>query len=169
MKTDTKSILYAATCVAALFGSALSANAADVSREEFEALSQRVEELETALRIDKNAQVEEIATEAVASIPMSKEEKSTLIENVVTTIQAREEAANFPWMDLAKWEMLKKGMSPEAVVAILGEPTLNEPSLHKRIDTVYTYQGRRVATAKRTEGIVRFYKGKLAEFEAPEL
>jgi hypothetical protein len=60
-------------------------------------------------------------------------------------------------------------MTPEEVVTLLEQPTLNEPSLHKRVDFVYTYQGRRVATAKKVTGIIRFYKGKVIEVEAPDL
>ena len=43
-------------------------------------------------------------------------------------------------------------MSPEEVIAQLGEPTLDEPSLNRRIDFVYTYQGRRPATNQKIEG-----------------
>jgi len=100
---------------------------------------------------------------------MTTKDKSSLIESVVQTIQAREESANFPWMDAEKWPKLQRGMTPEEVVAVLDQPTLNEPSMHKRVDFVYTYQGRRVATAKKVTGIVRFYKGKVIEIEAPDL
>lgn len=141
----------------------------EVSREEFLALTQRVEQLEASLRIVKNTQVEEIASEAVAAMPMNQEDKNSLIESVVGTIQAREEKANFPWMDAGKWAMIKMGMEPNEVVAILDRPTLNEPSMHKRIDFVYTYEGRRVATARKVTGIIRFYKGEVVEVEAPEL
>ena len=41
--------------------------------------------------------------------------------------------------------------------------------MHKRVDFVYTYKGRRVATAKKVTGIVRFYKDKVIEIEVPEL
>ena len=140
-----------------------------VSQKEFMALQQRVEQLEAFLRIVKNTQVEAIATEAFASIPMNRKDKSSLIESVVQTIQAREESANYPWMDATKWANLSKGMSPGEVVAVLEQPTLNEPSMHKRVDFVYTYQGRRVATAKKVTGIVRFYKGRAIEIEAPKL
>lgn len=154
-------------CVLLSAPSALAAE--EISREEFVALAQRVEQLEASLRIVKNTQVEAIATEAFASMPMNQADKNSLIENVVTTIQAREESANFPWMDAEKWAKIQKGMSPEEVVTVLDKPTLNEPSMHKRVDFVYTYQGRRVATAKKVTGIVRFYKDKAIEIEVPEL
>ena len=143
--------------------------AEEVTKEEFLALQKRVEELESAVRVVKNTQVEAIATETFAAMPMTQDDRNTLIENVVEKIQAREESANFPWMEASKWVNVRKGMTPEEVVTLLEQPTLNEPSLHKRVDFVYTYQGRRVATAKKVTGIIRFYKGKVIEVQAPDL
>ena len=152
-----------------LFSSPSMAVAEEVTKEEFLALQKRVEELESAVRVVKNTQVEAIATETFAAMPMTQDDRNTLIENVVEKIQAREESANFPWMEASKWVNVRKGMTPEEVVTLLEQPTLNEPSLHKRVDFVYTYQGRRVATAKKVTGIIRFYKGKVIEVEAPDL
>ncbi|MGJ8654462.1 MAG: outer membrane protein assembly factor BamE domain-containing protein [Opitutaceae bacterium] len=152
-----------------LLSSPVPLNAQQVSRAEYLALAERVEQLEASLRFVKNTQVETIATEAFASMPMNQADKESLIENVVSTIQAREESANYPWMDAEKWVSIQKGMSPEQVVTILDRPTLNEPSMHKRVDFVYTYRGRRVATAKKVTGIVRFYKGEVVEIEIPQL
>ena len=63
----------------------------------------------------------------------------------------------------------QKGMPVESVLQILGKPTLNEPSLHKRIDYVFTYEGRRVATKKKVEGKVRFYKDRVPTSNITEL
>lgn len=152
-----------------LFSSPVMSVAAEVTKEEFLALQKRVEELESAVRVVKNTQVEAIATETFAAMPMTQDDRNSLIENVVEKIQAQEESANFPWMEASKWVSLRKGMTPEEVVTLLEQPTLNEPSLHKRVDFVYTYQGRRVATAKKVTGIIRFYKGKVIAVEAPDL
>lgn len=152
-----------------LFSSPSMSVATEVTKEEFLALQKRVEELESAVRVVKNTQVEAIATETFAAMPMTQDDRNSLIENVVEKIQAQEESANFPWMEASKWVNVRKGMTPEEVVTLLEQPTLNEPSLHKRVDFVYTYQGRRVATAKKVTGIIRFYKGKVIAVEAPDL
>ena len=153
-----------------LFASSMSLSAETVSREEFKALQERVEQLEATLRLTRNTQIESIAAEAVASMPVNdKADRESLVEDVVRVIQQREESANYPWMDADKWSKIRKGMSPEAVIAVLGDPTLDEPSLHKRKDRVFTWQGRRVATAKKVEGIIRFYKGGVIEIEPPVL
>lgn len=140
-----------------------------VSRDEYNALLQRLEAVEATLKVTRSAQVESIAGEALASVEMSSAEKSSLIENVVRTIQKREEKTVFPWMEAGKWTRLKKGMRPEDVIEVLGPPTLDEPSLHRRVDFVYTYEGRRVATNEKVSGLIRFYKGVAIEIEVPAL
>ena len=161
-----KSIPLICICSLFILFLAPSASAEPVSREEFTSLLERLDAVEAALGVVKAEQVESIAEEALATVQLSSSEKTNLIENVVRTIQAREEKAVFPWME---WAQLSKGLSPEEVVSVLGRPTLNEPSLHKRIDVVYTYEGRRVATNEKMVGIVRFYKGVAVEIEAPSL
>ncbi|MCB1122134.1 MAG: hypothetical protein KJT03_11335 [Verrucomicrobiae bacterium] len=59
-------------------------------------------------------------------------------------------------------------MSKDDAIAILGEPDLIEPSLYKRVDTVFTYKGRQSSTGKRVQGIIRFYRDQLKEIESPE-
>lgn len=164
-----KSIPFISICSLFILFLAPSASAEPVSREEFTLLLERLDAVEAALGVVKAEQVESIAEEALATVQLSSSEKTNLIENVVRTIQAREEKAVFPWMEAEKWAQLSKGLSPEEVVSVLGRPTLNEPSLHKRIDVVYTYEGRRVATNEKMVGIVRFYKGVAVEIEAPSL
>lgn len=161
---------YPIIVLSVVFATALASTSAEpVSREEFTALLQRVTAVETALGVVQAEQVESIAEEALATVQMSSSEKASLIDSVVKTIQSREEDAVFPWMEAEKWAQLSKGMTPDEVVGVLGRPTLNEPSLHKRVDTVYTYEGRRVATNEKVVGIIRFYKGVVIEIDLPSL
>jgi outer membrane protein assembly factor BamE (lipoprotein component of BamABCDE complex) len=142
-----------------------------VTRAEYEALASKVAQLEARLAGLQTQQLDSITQEVLASMPAITSAKASpsLIENVVTAVKQREQEVNFPWMDSAKWAPLRMGMSPEDVIALLGEPTLDEPSLNRRIDFVYTYQGRRPATNQRVEGKVRFYKGETIDIERPAL
>lgn len=169
MKTRIKTIYKITLAGGLLMLSSSGLLGETVTRAEYDALVARLAAVEAALAVTRGAQVESIATEALATVEMSPTQKTSLIESVVKTIQSREEKAVYPWMQAAKWERVKKGMTPDAVVEILGAPTLNEPSLHKRVDTVYTYEGRRVATNEKVTGIIRFYKGVVIEVETPEL
>jgi hypothetical protein len=121
------------------------------------------------VQLNRNAKVQSIAVDAVAAMPidMNKSDRASLIEDVVKVIQQREEDAFYPWMELERWSQVRKGMSADQVISVLGEPTLDEPSLHKRKDRVFTWQGRRVTSAQRAEGIVRFYKDEVIEIEPP--
>ena len=152
--------------------SALKAQSQDaVTRAEYEALVVKVEQLEARLAGVQTQQLDSITQKVMASMPAGTSGKAnpSLIENVVAAVKQREQEVNFPWMDSAKWALLRMGMSPEDVIAQLGEPTLDEPSLNRRIDFVYTYQGRRPATNQRVEGKIRFYKGEAIDIERPVL
>ena len=148
-------------------------SAQDVSRAEFEALLARVQMLEQKLSAQDtaNQDVDKIASAVVArtSQSQSSPKESGIIEDVIRVIQSREESVTYPWMDEQKWAQIRKGMSSEAVSAILGEPYTNEPSLRKRVDFVFTYRGRRVATNERVEAKVRFYKNVVVDIMKPKL
>ena len=171
----TKQLRFLIIICLAVFGPFLCALQAEsqeaVTRAEYEALAAKVAQLEARLAGVQTQQLDSITQEVIASMPASTSSQASpsLIENVVAAVKQREQEVNFPWMDSTKWAPLRMGMSPEDVIAQLGEPTLDEPSLNRRIDFVYTYQGRRPATNQRIEGKVRFYKGEAIDIERPVL
>ena len=112
-------------------------------------------------------QMDTLTQEVLAALPEQAKGEASLIETMVAAVKQREQEVKFPWMDMAKWAPIRKGLTPAEVVEILGDPTLDEPSLHRRIDFVYTYQGRRPATNKRIVGKVRFRKGVVVDVEPP--
>jgi BMFP domain-containing protein YqiC len=152
-------------CLAALH--AEPAADAAVSRAEYAALAARVAQLEARLNAVQNQPLDTITQEVLAAMPEQAKGEASLIETVVAAVKQREQEVKFPWMDMAKWAPIRKGLTPAEVVEFLGDPTLDEPSLHRRIDFVYTYQGRRPATNQRVEGKIRFYKGVVVEVELP--
>lgn len=148
------------------------ATAADyVTRAEYDALLQKVAKLEATMASMQTTQIDAIREEVATALPATRQVKpsSSIVDNVVDAIYVREQAINYPWMDSAKWNVLKKGMSPGEVVDVLGLPTTDEPSLHKRVDNVYTYEGRQPATGKRIVGKIRFLKKKVIEIDLPKL
>ncbi len=146
------------------------AYAQDITRTEFESLLKRVQVLEEKLIQTQEENIKTIATEVVARIssPEKTNNESNIVENVISLIQSREESVTYPWMDITKWAKIEKGMPVESVLAILGKPYTNEPSLRKRIDYVFTYSGRRIATNDKIEGVIRFYKNKVASVDDPK-
>ena len=138
-----------------------------VTRTEYEALAAKVAQLEERLNGLQLQQVDAVSKEVLAAMPESASGSPSLIDSVVAAVKQREQQVNFPWMDLSKWAPLREGQTPEQVVAILGKPTLDEPSLNRRIDFVYTYEGRRPSTNKKVVGKIRFYKGEAIEIVRP--
>lgn len=138
-----------------------------VTRKEYDGLAAKVAMLESVVLELRGHKVDAITQEVVASMSVSQKANANVVEQVVEAVKMREQKVNFPWMDLLKWAPIKKGLGPDEVIGYLGRPTLNEPSMHKRIDYVYTYVGKRPSTGKKVEGIIRFYKGQVVEVEKP--
>ena len=124
-------------------------------RDEVSALTARVELLEK--QVDSGV-----------SVAPAKESDNGILDRLTSAMQDRTIATHYPWMDASLWKKIDTGMSPEAVMAILGEPSMTDPSLHKRIDTVYTYKGRHPGTGKKMTGKVKFYRGLVVKIEAPQ-
>lgn len=95
------------------------------------------------------------------------DDENTLFERFSQKMYQKEEDKLFPWLDLNKWKSVQLKMDEKEVIEILGKPTLDELSLNKRIDNVFTYKGRVLSTNKKVEGKVRFYKGKVIDISAP--
>ncbi|MEC7609948.1 MAG: hypothetical protein VX964_07230 [Verrucomicrobiota bacterium] len=142
-------------------------NDLNVSRAEFEALAARVSEIEAYFAIDSTDPLDSLKSKVIAAMPENSEEKTTLIKSVVAAVKKHEQDVNFPWMDNSKWALIRDGQSVDQVVAVLGEPTLNDPSLRKWVDFVYTYKGRRPANNQLIVGKVRFRKGVVVDVERP--
>lgn len=140
-----------------------------VTKSEFDTLIERVASIEEVLASFKTEVVEQVAETALATRQPTAENKGNFIDEVVDVIHAREEDAFYPWMDDAKWDQVKVGMPEEDVYALLGRPTMNDPSMHKKIDRFYTYSGRRVGSGKKVKGVIRFYRGKVKNFDRPDL
>lgn len=129
-------------------------------REEVAALTARVDELEATRQ----------ATHQVGSVSSEIEpEEPNFLDRLTDQLARRQEAnGDAPWLMPASWDALKKGMSSEEVIALLGDPTYDEPSLNRRVDRVFTYRGKNFSTGKRVTGKVRFENDKVVNFELPE-
>lgn len=136
-----------------------------VSRAEYESLAARVAVLEARL----NNQMDTLTSDVLQAMPEQREGQKSLINSVVDAVKQREQQVNFPWMDSAKWALIREGQLVDQVTAILGKPTLKEPSLRKWVDFVFSYQGRRPSDNKRIEGKVRFKKDVVVDVEIPSL
>lgn len=139
---------------------------ADVSCEEIE---KRLVSLETQLaQLINKLSIQEHNMDAESKQNIVVNDENTLFERFSQKMYQKEEDKLFPWLNLNKWESVQLGMDEKEVLEILGKPTLDELSLNKRIDNVFTYKGRVLSTNKKVEGKVRFYKGKVIDILVPQ-
>lgn len=136
---------------------------------ELKKLNANIERMEKRLDdIDQRVDaIESISVSAASGQATAGPPSPNMIDRMVEAVQMRQESIRYPWMDVTLWENVKKGMTVEEVIGVLGEPILEDPSLFKRIDTVYTYRGRRPMTGEMVLGKVKFYRGKVVSVEAP--
>lgn len=127
-----------------------------------ERLEKRLDDIDQ--RVDT---IESVGVASVQSVDAAGPPSPNMIDRMVEAVQLRQESIRYPWMDSNLWDKVQKGMSEEEVTGVLGEPILEDPSLHKRIDKVYTYRGRRPMTGELVLGKVKFYRNKVISIEAP--
>lgn len=127
-----------------------------------ERLEKRLDDIDQ--RVDS---IESVGVSVVQSADTAGPPNPNMIDRMVEAVQLRQESIRYPWMDSSLWDKLQKGMSEDEVIGVLGEPILEDPSLHKRIDKVYTYRGRRPMTGELVLGKVKFYRNKVISIEAP--
>lgn len=135
-----------------------------------EALEHRIEILEKQMKDLQRFKITE--NQAFASPEFSRiiaNLSDQDIEKLADKVYQEEEINLYPWMDLTKWERLQKGMSTSDALAILGKPTKEFPSLHKRVDLLFIYKGRQIPSNRLVEGILKFYKDELIIIELPDL
>lgn len=138
---------------------------ADVSCKDLE---QRLVTLETQFaQLINKLSIQEHSLDADSKKNIVLDDENTLFERFSQKMYQKEEDKLFPWLDLNKWKSVQLKMDEKEVLEILGKPTLDELSLNKRIDNVFTYKGRVLSTNKKVEGKVRFYKGKVIDISAP--
>ena len=135
-----------------------------------EDLEKRVEILEAQMKefqLNKITESQAFSSPEVSQViaKLSKED----IEKLANKVYQEEEGNLYPWMDMSKWEQLKIGMSTSETLAILGKPTKEFPSLHKRVDFLFIYKGRQIPSNRLVEGILKFYKDELIIIELPNL
>ena len=78
-----KKISTVLVLVGALLTVAMPSYAQEVTREEFNALLQRLESIESKLNVQRKSEIEAVAEQALATIPQSQAERESFIEDVV--------------------------------------------------------------------------------------
>ncbi len=74
---------------------------------------------------------------------------------------------NEAWTRPEPWDQVRRGMSPDEVIKVLGEPTRTVESLKPRVDLVYFYEGGIRSQGVKLRGKVSFRKGEVIAVQKP--
>lgn len=162
--------LFGSLLLGASFLNATAQDKSDLILEELKQLRASIERLENRIATleDQDSRLLTLVDAAAEKSSETTAESPNLIGRVVDAITVRDEGIRFPWLESSLWDQLKEGMSAAEVKAILGDPTLEDPSLHPRRDLVFTYRGTRLSTGKRVTGKVKFWRDKVVVIERPD-
>ncbi len=93
---------------------------------------------------------------------------SSLLGNEATfDILAGSAWRNLRWTHEEQWEGIKRGITEEKVIELLGYPPRSLDSLKPRIDKVYWYEASIRDWNSEVSGKISFRKGKVVSFEKP--
>ena len=106
-------------------------------------LEERVMDLEARI-VALEARLGDAEAEAAAALERAdkmEEEKKSWVSMDNMNPFVRHAWVNEAWTREESWAAIREGLSPDEVVAILGEPTRTVRSLKPMVDLVYFYEG----------------------------
>ena len=130
--------------------------------EELKALRQHVAQLEQ--RVQELESSKATAPELSATAPA----KQSWMDNLRIELNKADARASGPWTTPSNWDSLKKGLTREQAIALLGEPTRVKFSVRKDTDEILVYEGDLTGSGEPVTGEIRIYKGKVARFQIPD-
>lgn len=127
----------------------------------------RIVELESRLA-EAEQETKEVKVLA-ASSAVSGGSGSSLLGNEATfDILAGSAWRNLRWTHEEQWEGIKRGITEEKVIELLGYPPRSLDSLKPRIDKVYWYEASIRDWNSEVRGKISFRKGRVVSFEKPD-
>ncbi|HAV14290.1 MAG TPA: hypothetical protein DCX06_12475 [Opitutae bacterium] len=143
-------------------------HAADSSSdaERIARLEARLLELESRLA-DTEQETKEVKVLA-SSVAASGGSDSSILGNKATfDILAGSAWRNLRWTQEEQWEGVKRGVTEEKVIELLGYPPRSVDSLKPRIDKVYWYETSLRDSSTGMRGKISFKKGRVVSVEKP--
>ena len=135
--------------------------------EKVASLEKRIAEMEGGASAPPPAAVPPEVAAFVAANPPPKENKEKWYENLRIELRKADARASGDWVKPETWSKIALKMTPEEVIAILGEPSFKKFSIRKDTDEIYHYQADLNGTGEVTKGEVRIYKNKVSKIVVP--
>ena len=148
--------------------SALTVSAADSASDadRIARLEARLLELESRLA-DTEQETKEVKVLASSAVASGNDNSSILGNQATFDILAGSAWRNLRWTQKEQWDGIRRGMTEEQVVELLGSPPRSVKSMKPRVDMVYWYETSIRDRSNAIRGKISFKKGKVIAIEKP--
>jgi len=140
---------------------------AETDAERIARLEQRLLALESRLA-EQEQETKEVKVLATTSAATGGESGSIHGNAATFDILAGSAWRNLRWTQEEQWEGIRKGLTEEQVIELLGYPPRSLDSLKPRIDKVYWYETSLRDQSSGLRGKVSFKKGRVVSFSKPD-
>jgi hypothetical protein len=160
------SSLCAAAAIATSMLFPLSVNAEDVSADRIARLEARLLELESRLA---NTEQETKEVKVLAASNSAGVSNSAILNNTATLdILAGSAWRNLRWTQPEQWTEVRRGISEEKVIELLGSPPRSVKSAKPRVDKVAYYETSIRDRSNTLRGKVSYRGGKVIAVQKPD-
>jgi len=148
----------------------LRAETVTVDAEKLDRLERRLAELEARLaeQEQETKEVKTLASSTVASASTGGGNRSVLGNALTFDILADSAWRNLRWTQEEQWAGIRKGVSEEKVIELLGNPPRSLDSLKPRVDKVFWYETSLRSSSDALRGKISFRDGKVIYFDKPD-
>jgi len=152
---------------AAVMPFSLQAETVEVDAEKLDRLERRLAELEARLA-EQEQETKKVKTLASSSAAAGSGNSSILGGNSLTyDILADSAWRNLRWTQEEQWAGIRKGVTEEKVIELLGDPPRSLESLKPRVDKVFWYETSLRSSSDALRGKISFRDGKVIYFDKP--
>lgn len=140
---------------------------ADADAERIARLEQRLIQLEQRLA-ETEQETKEVKVLASSAVATGGNNASILGNAATFDILAGSAWRNLRWTQEEQWEGIKRGITEEKVIELLGYPPRSLDSLKPRVDKVYWYETSIRDQSNAMRGKISFKKGRVVAVEKPD-
>ena len=140
---------------------------ADAEADRIARLEKRLAELEARLS-NQEQETKEVKTLAASSAAGASQSRGTFTGNpLALDIMANSAWRNLRWTQEEQWAGIRKGISEEKVIELLGPPPRSLDSLKPRVDKVFWYETSLRDRSNTLRGKITFKDGKVIAIKKP--
>ena len=166
-RTNKTSLIAASIFIAVLPGTPLFA---DADAERMARMEARLLELEQRLaETEQETKEVKVLASSSAATATSGGNNASILGNAATfDILAGSAWRNLRWTQEEQWAGIKRGVTEEKVIELLGYPPRSLDSLKPRIDKVYWYETSIRDKSSGMSGKISFRKGRAVSIQRPD-